>query len=436
MPVLSSIPHLKYVCTVNIKVLLQAFNHPWLIHPDSAQHYALVAHKLFTSEKASWFDDDEEEEMKEFAWIVNASGQRIGGIEDAVNNGIAVINLKGAVMKYDYCGAPGTQSMIKALQQANDNPSISGIVLQIDSPGGSVDGTEQFANAVKNSAKPVVAYVNGMMCSAAMWVGSAASERIASSNTDVVGSIGTMASWMDFKGYYEQMGIKKHEVYATDSTHKNNGFRQASEGNYEPLIKTWLDPLNSEFTGAIQENLPNADKTVLNGSHFIAKDAKKKGLVDKIGTFETAVKTAMKLGKEQQKISIDTIMNIKSTFKNILSFLGIKNEANTDTIELSEEQLQKIEAALPELEATKQKVTDLETAAAEKDQTITALENDKTQLSTKVTDLQNEVTRLGKLDAGKTSTPEAKEDKHVDEGAEKVDAMNMGFQQDLLNRAL
>jgi ClpP class serine protease len=185
---------------------------------------ALVAHKLFTSEKASWFDDDDEEETKEFAWIVNASGQRIGSIEDAVNNGIAVINMQGAVMKYDYCGAPGTQSMMKALQQANDNPSVSAIVLQIDSPGGSVDGTQQFANAVKNSAKPVVAYINGMMCSAAMWIGSAASQRIASSNTDVIGSIGTMASWNDFSGYMEKLGIKRHEVYATDSTHKNNRF--------------------------------------------------------------------------------------------------------------------------------------------------------------------------------------------------------------------
>src|SRR4051812_49200179 len=77
----------------------------------------------------------------------------------------------GAVMKYDYCGAAGTQSMMRALEQANDNPSISAIILQIDSPGGAVDGTQQFADAIKNSKKPVVAYINGTMCSAAMWLG-------------------------------------------------------------------------------------------------------------------------------------------------------------------------------------------------------------------------------------------------------------------------
>jgi signal peptide peptidase SppA len=419
---------------VDIKVLLQAFNHPWLIHPDSAQHLALIAHKLFTSEQSSWFDDDEEEEMKEFAWIVNASGQRIGTIEDAVNNGVAVINLQGAVMKYDYCGAPGTQSLMKALQQANNNPSVSAIVLQIDSPGGSVDGTEQFANAVKNSAKPVVAYVNGMMASAAMWIGSAASQRIASSNTDVIGSIGTMASWNDFSGYMEKMGIKRHEVYATDSTHKNLDFREANKGNYDPLVKTWLDPLNSEFTGAIQENLPNADKTVLNGSHFIAKDAKKKGLVDKIGNFETAVKTAMKLSKEQQNLSIDNNMNIKSTFKNILSFLGVKNEANAETVELSEDQLQKIEAALPELEQAKSRITELEAAATTASTTITALETEKTQLTQQVKTQDEEIKRLGAMDAGKVEKPKAEGDKHADENETKVDAMGMDFQKDLMNR--
>lgn len=415
MPVLSFLFHLKYVYIVNIKVLLQALNHAWFIHPESAQHYALIAHKLFTSEKASFFDD-EEEGQKEFAWIVNAAGQRVGTIQDAVDNGIAVINMQGAVMKYDYCGAPGTQSLMQALQQANDNPSVSAIVLQIDSPGGAVDGTQQFANAVKNSAKPVVAYVNGMMCSAAMWIGSAAATRIASSNTDVIGSIGTMASWKDYSGYLNQMGIKTHEIYATDSTNKNLQFREANQGNYEPMVKTWLDPLNGEFTGAIQENLPNVDKTVLNGSHYIAKTAKQKGLVDKIGTFETAVKTAMKLGKEQQQLSIHNNMNIKATFKNILAFLGIKNEVNAETVELNDEQVQQIEAAIPQLQAAQSRVTELEGTVA----TLTTERDTANQsIATKdaeIVRLNAEVTRLGQLDAGTTKKVTAEGDKHVDEG--------------------
>ncbi|RYZ63026.1 MAG: S49 family peptidase, partial [Chitinophagaceae bacterium] len=329
------------------KVLIEAMGRPWFLEPQSAAAYAAIIHRLIAGENVSNFFENEE--IKEFAFVVNASGKRIGGIEDAADNGVAVINLKGAVMKYDYCGAPGTQSLMKALDAANSNPSVSGIVLQIDSPGGSVDGTQQFANAVKNSKKPVVAYINGMMASAAMWIGSAASQRIASSNTDIIGSIGTMASWADYKGAYESKGVKFHEVYATDSTQKNIGHREASQGNYEPLIKHTLDPMNNQFTAAIQANIPGVDPTVLNGAHYIATEAKKKGLVDKIGTFEQAVKTAAQLGKQQQTTKQHTMVSFENTIK-------ASNSEGFDVVEggflATEDQLNAIEATLTENAST------------------------------------------------------------------------------------
>jgi ClpP class serine protease len=343
---------------VDIKVLLAALNHAWFIEPKSAEHYALMLHKLFTSEKASLFDDDDEQ-VEEYAWTVNASGKRIGGIQDAVANGVGVINMRGALMKYDYCGAPGTQSLMKALQQANDNPSLSAIVLQIDSPGGSVDGTEQFANAIKQSKKPVVAYVDGMMCSAAMWIGSSASERIASSSTDVIGSIGTMARWMDLKGYREQLGIKVHEVYATNSTHKNLEYREAEGNNvdgkinYEPLIKTWLDPLNNEFTGTIEKNLPDVDKSVLNGSHFLAKEAKKKGLIDKLGNFESAVTSALQLAKQKQNSTLNNMSfpkTLSAAKATAFSVVAAGDKSKDGGFLLSEEQMNSIESSLAQNE--------------------------------------------------------------------------------------
>ncbi len=290
---------------MHIKILLQALNQPWFIQPEAAQYNAAILHNIIAGQSLNTTGLDDKP-VKEIAYATNALGQRTGNIQDANDDAIAVINIRGALMKYDYCGAPGTQSIMNALQQANNIPSISAIILQFDSPGGSVDGTQQLANAIKSSAKPVVAYINGMMCSAAMWLGSAASMRIASSNTDIIGSIGTMTSWNDFKGYYEKMGIKTHEVYASNSTQKNLPFREANadnvkgEPNYDPLIKTWLDPLNSEFISAIEKNLPGIDKTVLSGGHYLAIEAKKKGLIDRIGTFESAIESAIQLGKKHK----------------------------------------------------------------------------------------------------------------------------------------
>jgi hypothetical protein len=139
--------------------------------------------------------------------------------------------------------------------------------------------------------------------------------------------------------------------------------------------------------------------------------------------------------------SLTMKFSLKATFVNILAFLGVKAEDGKESVELSEEQLGKIEAALPELATTKQKVTDLE-AAAKKDQaTITAITKERDDANVKakgheeeIGKLKAEVERLGKLDAGKVEKPKAEADKHADEGETKVDAMAMDFQKDLLNR--
>ncbi len=49
----------------------------------------------------------------------------------------------------------------------------------------------------------------------------------------------------------------------------------------------------------MQRNLPAVDKSVLNGAHYIAIEAKKKGLIDRIGTFESAIESAIQLGKQK-----------------------------------------------------------------------------------------------------------------------------------------
>ncbi len=414
---------------MNIKILLQALNATWLIEPTAANNYALVLHKLITGQRSS-FLHEEDDQPEEFAWSTNEDAARIGSITDAVDNGIAVITLRGAVMKYDYCGAPGTQSVMKALQQANDNPSLSAIILEIDSPGGAVDGTQQLANAIKNSKKPVVAYVNGMMCSAAMWIGSAASKRIASSNTDTIGSIGTMASWRDAKCYWEKEGVKFHEVYATASTHKNLPFREAEKGNYESLITTWLDPTNEEFISAIQENLPNADKAVLNGAAYIAKDAKKKGLIDSIGTFDDAVKAALNLGKQQQKLQ-QTIKSNQMNWPKFLAFLNTNEVASANEITLDEQAADNIEAVIAERDTLLATKTQLANELATANASLQKANEDLQAANTTIANLQAEVEKLGKEDAVTPTTASAEEDATHENG---LDPSIMDFQKQLFSK--
>lgn len=407
---------------MDIKILFEAFKTTWFITADAADYYSLIVQKLFAGE-TNLFEDKATEVM----FMVNAEGKRITSAADAQGNGVAVLNLQGPVMKNDYCGAPGTKSLMSALQQANDNPAVSSIVLQIDSPGGSVDGTQQFADAIKNSAKPVVVYVDGLMASAAMWIGSAASQRIASSGTDSIGSIGTMAKWNDYSAMKKEMGIKTHEAYATNSTDKNKIFREAEgknedgKSNYEPMIKTWLDPANELFTNAIQQNLPDADKSVLSGGIYHAADAKKKGLIDKIGTFHDAVKSSLNIAKQQKQKSKPE--NMKWT--KVLAFFGITTAvASAQDVTLTDAQLDNMEAAIAERDTLKAENATLKTAATAAQATIDAH-------ATKITSLEAKVTELGGMDGTKFS---AAGQGAQNEGQPKNKALEMPFQKELYEK--
>lgn len=419
---------------MNITTILQAVNTPWMLLPSYAESLSLMVHKLFSGEIKSLADDDEEEKPKAFSWLINSEGKIIGSLEDSEKEGIALIELQGAVMKYDYCGAVGTKSIAEKIAMANQNPGVSAIILRIDSPGGSVAGTQELADVILSSKKPVVAYADGMMCSAAMWIGSSASYRIASSKTAVIGSIGTMCSWVDWKGYYEKIGVKVHEVYATDSKKKNIQFREANgnnakkEPNYTPLIETWLDPLNGVFTSAIKNALPNVDPDALTGAHYVAEEAMQKGLIDSIGNFQTAIDKAIELGgsnttTSQTQPPKKTIMK----WNNFLKMIGISTEVtDAKDIKLEESHVDSMEAVITERDNLQAQVTQLTTERDQANQKVTDLQNKVNTLTQENTDLKAADGKDGASGAGKEG------DKGEPE--EGTDAMSMDFQKELMEK--
>lgn len=330
----------------SIKVLLQAINRPWFIEPASAEKYISIIENIFSKDGSDiWHNELVKPASQNFVYSIDVNAATSGGFENAAKGSVALINISGAVMKYDYCGAPGTQSIMAMIDAANQSPNIDAIVLQIDSPGGAVDGTEQLANKIKGSAKPVVAYVNGMMASAAMWFGSAASYRIASSSTDMIGSIGTMSSWRDYKKASKASGVVYHEVYATKSTHKNIESRAADgdEPNYQPLIDNILDPMNEQFISAVKGNIKGVNEEVFTGAIYLAEKAKEMGLINQIGTLADAVSKARQLATKQQ----NSRMEQNQRFANVLAASGAESfETLNEGIWLTEAQLEGIETAL------------------------------------------------------------------------------------------
>lgn len=335
-------------------------------------------------------------ELKPFAIGVIGAGPGRSSINEAKPGSIAVINLSGPLMKRDqFCGPEGTATVGRHIQEADRNPNISAIILQVDSPGGTVDGTETLANIIKNTQKPVIGYVDGMAASAAMWIVSSCDEVIASGNTDMIGSIGTMISFADMKPAFEKAGIKFHEIMASDSFNKNVELMEALKGNYKPMQDNILNPTNKVFTNAIRVNregkLDKENEEVLTGKIYTSKQALKVGLIDSIGDFDFAVKRASELAKTNATNSQpDMKINIKSTWTALLSLVGIKAADNANDVQhdLTEAQLAEIDSKIAENGTLTGQVAQLTKEKNDALAEVGTLKNQVTGLEAKVKELE------------------------------------------------
>jgi protease-4 len=288
---------------VSFKLLSAILRGPWLIDANEARSYLPSVMNVLQGVTA--YSDDREEEKPTMATMVLAGKSvpvvrghwsMIGLKEEAhklPQGSSVVVCVHGPITKADqYCGPVGSASIASFVDEISSMPNIANIILDIDSPGGQVDGTQTLANAVKNSPKRTVAYINdGMACSAAYWVASAADEIYVSQKTDVVGSIGVYVTLADFKGYYESLGLKIHEIYSNRSTEKNKEYKDALAGNYDQ-VRADLDFIADEFIAAVKANRPGINISAGNpfkGATYYADQAIEIGLIDGYASFDTII---------------------------------------------------------------------------------------------------------------------------------------------------
>ena len=202
-----------------------------------------------------------------------------------------VFDIIGPIVKYSTYSILGTQTMQSILRSIDRNPNVSGVMFNIDSGGGQVSGTAEFADFIKNMQKPTMSFTSEMQCSAAEWIGSACDVRVASPFASHIGSIGTFMNFQDFSAMFEKWGAKIYEIYAPQSTEKNADFKELIKGNEKPYQQR-LASITEEFISTIQANYGEKltdDGHVFKGKTYNAQEALKIGLVDEILTKEQAL---------------------------------------------------------------------------------------------------------------------------------------------------
>lgn len=271
------------------------FNGPWYIEGNYGASQLPLLFKTLENNNSS---PNNKKRVNENISLVNLNVHRVS--DSSALNSVAILSIKEPIIKYSlstWWGPRGTKSMISELDYLKGKEAVVGVVLDIDSGGGQVYGTPEFYDYILKYPKPIVAYTDGYMCSAAYYIGSATKYIVANTRVDAIGSIGASAQILDYDSFYENMGFKIHNLYGTKSTDKNKAYREVLKGNYDQYIEEELNPLIDIFILDMKTARPGINEDVFTGKTYNAKNAKKMGLIDDIGTLQTAVLKVFKLAK-------------------------------------------------------------------------------------------------------------------------------------------
>lgn len=216
-----------------------------------------------------------------------------------VIDGVALLPIEGVMAKKmnlfsQISGGTSTQIIRNQLLEAINDPTVHSVILTIDTPGGTVDGTQMLADAIREAGtiKPVVSLASGCMCSAGYWAGSAASKIYISDLTTAVGSIGVVTSHVDVSRSEEARGIKTTEITA--------GKYKRIASQYSPLtadglnsIQEQLNYIYSIFVDSVATNRGVSTEKVLadmaDGRVFVGQQAIDAGLVDGVSTVDALI---------------------------------------------------------------------------------------------------------------------------------------------------
>ncbi len=214
----------------------------------------------------------------------------------SMRGSIAVVNLTGVMVK----GAPmwgdevSTTETAAMVEHMSTDPSVSAIVLNIDSPGGMAAGTEQLAKAVREATerKTVVALCDGMCSSAAYWVASQCTHVYAADTTTLVGSIGTYLGCYDTSEAMANAGVKPILISSGGTKGVASFPGVEIDDETKANLQKVVDATQAVFSSAVVSgrNLTRGQVAHLaDGRIHLATDAKGLGLIDDVKSFKDVV---------------------------------------------------------------------------------------------------------------------------------------------------
>lgn len=208
----------------------------------------------------------------------------------SIRDGVAVIKVSGPLFRYAnlmtrICGATSYELLAQDFNKAVQNPNIKGILLDIDSPGGEVNGCSELSDMIYQArgTKPIIAYASGSCCSGAYWIASAC-DKILAADTAVLGSIGVVSIFeKDDDG-------KTVEIVSSQSPNKRPDVNTEAG---KAKIQARVDELAEVFIAKVARNRGITAVDVVKefgaGDVSVGQYAVRNGLADGLSSFEDII---------------------------------------------------------------------------------------------------------------------------------------------------
>jgi len=244
-----------------------------------------------------------------------------------IGDAVAVIVAEGEIVDGTApVGTIGGLSTANLVRRARDNKDVKAIVLRVDSPGGSVFGSELVRRELeltRAAGKPVVVSMGDVAASGGYWISTASDEIIADATT-VTGSIGVIALVPNAAGTFDKFGVHSSPV-ATTWLRTAGDPRVPLDPRLADMIQKGVDHEYRNFTARVaqaRKTTPEKIDAIAQGRVWSGTQALERGLIDRIGLFGDAVRSAAaraKLGSDPRVIYIEREPSAFSRFVSLVN---------------------------------------------------------------------------------------------------------------------
>ena len=220
---------------------------------------------------------------------------------------VAVVPVEGTIASADST-VPGTQppvtpeGLADALLQAEEDPSVAAVVLEVNSPGGGVTASDQMHQSILefkgSSGKPVVVSMDSVAASGGYYI-SAAANRIVANESTLTGSLGVVIPLLNFSEAAEKYGVTQKYVKSGEFKTMGSSWNELTPEERE-VFQSIVDQEYDEFVEVIVEgrDLPEERvREIADGRVYSGQQARELGLVDSFGGLDEATEVSQDLAK-------------------------------------------------------------------------------------------------------------------------------------------